>query len=84
MEAITKQIVQGKSWNLRDLKLPREELIETVRAAAMVPEACKAMIVEAIQQFDPKARFLRLDAHVHMVQTPKGDSHSFTMTLAVW
>ncbi len=77
---------ENKSWSLANLRLPREELIEAVNGANSVPAACKAMLVEKINAFDSKARFLRLDVHCHVVKSgPKNngaivDSGSWTLT----
>lgn len=71
---------QGKSWNLRDLKDTRENVIESVKAAAFVPDACKAMLVEALEAHP--GRLIRLDAHCRVASTPKGLKHILTMDIS--
>lgn len=63
---------ENKSWSLSGLKLPREEMIEAINGAATVPAACKAMLVEMVNDFTPEARFLHLNAHCQVVRTAKG------------
>ena len=77
-----KPLQQGKSWNLRDLKGKPEEVCEEVAASAFVPDACKAMIIEAIEQTHSNGKLIRLDAHCQVVNTPKGPKHLFTMDIS--
>lgn len=66
---------QGLSWKLPELKGAREDVIADVNNAEFVPAKCKAMLVEAIEVFDPGEKLIRLDVHVRVVKTPKGHTH---------
>ncbi len=81
-EPTKEPLKQGKSWSLSGIKDTRENVIESVKAAAFVPDACKAMIVEAIEVFDPKVKLIRLDVHVQVVDTPRGQMHLFNLGIA--
>jgi hypothetical protein len=70
-----KPLAQGDSWRLPALKGVRQDVIEEVAACEFVPDACKAMLVEALEAFDPSEKLIRLDAHVRCVKTPQGHTH---------
>ena len=68
-------IPQGESWRLAGIKGRREDVISDVNNAAFVPTACKTMLVEALEAFDPRETLIRLDVHVNCVKTPQGHTH---------
>jgi hypothetical protein len=74
-------IPQTRDWSLRDLKDTRAGMIEQVQAAAFVPDQCKAMLVEAIELFDPKANLLRLNCHAHVGGKDKRPSLEYIISL---
>lgn len=74
-------LAQGNSWKLAELKGTRDDVVEQVQAAAFVPDACKAMLVEAVTAFDHSEKLIRLDAHVRCVKTPRGDTHIGTWSI---
>ena len=63
---------QNQSWNLRDLKGTREDLVEQIVAATFVPVACKAMLVEQVQELKHPGKLFRLDCHAFCVESERG------------
>ncbi len=59
---------QMKPWTLRDLKDTRQNVRESVEAAAFVPRGAKAMLVEIIDEAFPTSKLLRLDAHAMIIE----------------
>jgi hypothetical protein len=55
-----------RAFALRDLRLPRDEMIEAINTAQSVPPASKAMLVELVEKMPLTVRFMRLDAHCHV------------------
>lgn len=78
----TEQAKTVKPWSLREIKDTRENLIESVKGAAFVPETAKAMLVETIEKEFPNSRLLRLDAHVHVSEQKERKVLSVAITIA--
>lgn len=72
---MSKQLAQGSSWKLNEIKGTSGDVIEQVESAAFVPDACKAMLVEAVEAFGKSEKLVRLDVHVRCVKTTRGDTH---------
>lgn len=70
------------SWNLRELKDTRENVVKTIEQSASVPEACRAMLIAAINESHGHAKLIRLDAHCQIVKTAKGIKHLGTWDIS--
>lgn len=54
------------NFRLAGLADSRENVIEAIQAAATIPEAMRAAIVEQIQRSHPNARLIKVDVHCHV------------------
>ena len=56
-----------KGWSIRELKLPREELIEAIAGMVSVPEEFKAAYIAQVKLVPAQFRFVRFDAHAQVL-----------------
>lgn len=52
-----------QNWTLRDLKLPKDEMVEAVAGAQSIPAEAKEFMQKLIGSLDPKISLLKLNAH---------------------
>jgi len=71
-----------KNWSLRNLKDTRENLITQVSGTQSIPDAAKAMIVEAITNHDSPANLLRVDAYLQVVKTKSGTKAMYDLDIS--
>lgn len=60
------EATQPKPWTLKSIVDTRENVVESIQAAAFVPEAMKAAIIEQINLTHAGARLIRVDVHCHL------------------
>ncbi len=56
-----------KGWSIREMKLPREELVEAIAGMVSVPAEFKAAYIAQVNLVPKEFRFVRFDAHAHVV-----------------